>query len=263
MNKKKIGFIGCGHMASAIIQGFDDKTRVMGSEFSEEFAKSAQKRLSIPVISDNTELVNQSDVIFIATKPNCVEEVLKGIKDNVTSEKLVVSIAAGISTAKEEAILKNTRIVRIMPNTPALVKLGMFAITKGKYATDDDVNFVKNLLLSIGKCIIVDESEMDIVTAISGSGPAFIYQVINALAKSGERLGMDYEKALLLSAQTAFGSAKMLMDSPQSPDELIKSVATPGGCTQVGADYFEENNMYEMFYQLIKSTAEKAHALGK
>ena len=125
-------------------------------------------------------------------------------------------------------------------------------------------NFIYKLLSTIGKCIIVDdEAQIDIVTAISGSGPAFYYKVINEIARAGEKLGLDYEKALLLSIQTAIGSAKMALNREISMEELISNVATKGGCTRVGVDCMDEYNTEKLFYDVIKSTAEKACALGK
>ena len=181
MNKKcKIGFIGCGKMASAIIKGaisskFVSEENIKGSEVNCDIAEAAQKRLGIEVLTDNKCLVIDSDVIFIATKPNYVVDVLDEIKEELTPDKLVVSIAAGVSTSKIENIIGRQRVIRVMPNTPALVLEGMSGICKGTYATDEDAEFVIQMLSSIGKCIEVSEDQMDIVTAISGSGPAFFY----------------------------------------------------------------------------------------
>ena len=139
----------------------------------------------------------------------------------------------------------------------------MSGVTGGSSASDDDVNFVIKLLSNIGKAIQVPETQMDIVTAISGSGPAFYYKVINDIARAGEKLGMDYEKALMLSIQTAIGSAKMLLNSDKSAEDLIASVATKGGCTRVGVDYMEEIDTDNIFFNLIDKTAQKANQLGK
>lgn len=266
---KKIGFIGCGKMASAIIGGvisskFVDATDIAASERSAEAAVEKSKLLGIKTVTDNKELVRMSDVVFVATTPNYVEDVISEIKDVVTSDKLVVSIAAGVTTNFIQSILpSDTRVVRVMPNTPALICEGMSGIAKGKCATEEDVEFVKNLLSNIGQCIVVEESQIDIVTAISGSGPAFYYKVINEIARAGEKLGMEYEKALILSIQTAIGSAKMLLNSDKSAEDLIASVATKGGCTRVGVDYMDEADTKDLFYNLIDKTAEKAKALGK
>ncbi|DAA95807.1 TPA: pyrroline-5-carboxylate reductase [Candidatus Gastranaerophilales bacterium HUM_9] len=266
---KKIGFIGCGKMASAIIGGviasnYLPKENIMAAEISEEKASEKSKELGIKVITDNNELVNSVDVVFVATTPNFVEGVLNGIKSSVTKDKLVVSIAAGVTTRFIESILgSDKRVVRVMPNTPALVLEGMSGVAGGTIATEEDVQAVVELLSNIGKAIEVTEEQLDIVTAISGSGPAFYYKVINDIARAGEKMGMDYEKALTLSIQTAIGSAKMLLSSDKSAEDLIASVATKGGCTRVGVDYMEEVDTADMFYNLIEKTAEKAHALGK
>lgn len=266
---KKIGFIGCGKMASAIIGGviasnYLPKENIMAAEINEEKAAEKSKELGIKVITDNNELVNSVDVVFVATTPNFVEGVLNGIKSSVTKDKLVVSIAAGVTTRFIESILgSDKRVVRVMPNTPALVLEGMSGVAGGTIATEEDVQAVVELLSNIGKAIEVTEDQLDIVTAISGSGPAFYYKVINDIARAGEKMGMDYEKALTLSIQTAIGSAKMLLSSDKSAEDLIASVATKGGCTRVGVDYMEEVDTADMFYNLIEKTAEKAHALGK
>ena len=266
---KKIGFIGCGKMASAIIGGviasnYLPKENIMAAEISEEKASEKSKELGIKVITDNNELVNSVDVVFVATTPNFVEGVLNGIKSSVTKDKLVVSIAAGVTTRFIESILgSDKRVVRVMPNTPALVLEGMSGVAGGTIATEEDVQAVVELLSNIGKAIEVTEEQLDIVTAISGSGPAFYYKVINDIARAGEKMGMDYEKALTLSIQTAIGSAKMLLSSDKSAEDLIASVATKGGCTRVGVDYMVEVVTADMLYNLIEKTAEKAHALGK
>lgn len=271
MNKTltKIGFIGCGKMASAIILGIksadkDKKYQLKGSEVNCEIAELAHNRLGIDVLSDNRFLTIGSDVIFIATKPNYVRDVLEEIKDEITPEKLIVSIAAGVSTSAINKIIPNARVIRVMPNTPALVKEGMCAVAKGEYAHQEDAEFVMDLLASIGKVIEVDESQIDIVTAISGSGPAFFYKVIEDMARAGEKLGMDYEKSLMLATQTALGSAKMIFDRGEvSVQNLIDNVATKGGCTFVGISVMNEEHSDKLFYDVIEKTTVKASELGK
>ena len=266
---KKIGFIGCGKMASAIIKGIlnsehKNHLELKGSELNCEIAEAAQTRLGITVLSDNKALAIDSDVIFIATKPNYAAQVLEEIKDELTEDKLIVSIAAGVSTEKISNIIGMHRIIRVMPNTPALVKEGMSGVCKGEFAKDEDIEFVKTLLSGIGKCIEVTETQMDIVTAISGSGPAFFYQVIEDMARAGEKLGLDYEKSLLLATQTALGSAKMIENREEtSVQTLIDNVATKGGCTFVGIETMKEEHSDKLFYNVIDKTAQKAHELGK
>ncbi len=266
---KKIGFIGCGKMASAIIKGITTsscgvKYELKGSEVNCEIAELAQNRLGITVLTDNRMLAIDSDVIFIATKPNYVAQVLEEIKDELTDDKLIVSIAAGVSTEKIQKIIGTKRVIRVMPNTPALVQEGMSGVCKGEFATEEDAQFVMNLLSNIGKVIEVEESQIDIVTAISGSGPAFFYQVIEDMARAGEKLGLDYEKSLLLATQTAAGSAKMVMNRGElSVQTLIDNVATKGGCTFVGIQTMKEKKSDKLFFDVIEKTAVKANELGK
>ena len=219
MANKKIGFIGAGKMASAIIKGliksnFAKSEDITATQAEIDQLEEKSKALGIEVIADNKILAQKSDVIFIAVKPNQALEVLKEINPYITAKKLIVSIAAGVRLEKLESNLpSNTRVIRVMPNTPMLVGEGMSGMIGGKGVTKDDLDYIYNLLSTIGKCIIVDnEAQMDIVTAISGSGPAFYYKVINEIARAGEKLGLDYEKSLLLSIQTAIGSAKMALN---------------------------------------------------
>lgn len=265
---KTVGFIGCGHMASAIIKGilnsgFILPDNVIASEINNKFAQKKKNELGIEVITDNKILSQNSDIIFLATKPNCIKEVLEAIKDELNENKLLVSIAAGVSTEKIENILqKEIPVIRVMPNAPAMVLEGMSGIVRGKYAKDEQVEIIEQLLSNIGKCIVIEEDKIDILTAISGSGPAFFYKTINEIARAGEKLGLEYEKALLLSIQTAIGSAKLMLNSDLTPEELISNIATPGGCTQIGVDFMEKANSKELFFETVKRTAEKAKSLG-
>lgn len=271
MNKmdKKIGFIGCGHMASAIIKGVLDSkflahTQIIASEINEEIAVKKNAELNIEVVTDNKMLTKNSDVIFLATKPNYIKDVLKEIKDELSPYKLIVSIAAGVSTkAIEDEIGFEIPVIRVMPNAPAVILEGMSGIVKGRFAKAEHIEFVKEFLSNIGKCLVIDEDKIDILTAISGSGPAFFYKTINEIARAGEKLGLEYDKALLLSIQTAIGSAKLMLGSYLQPEELIANIATKGGCTQVGVDFMESANSKELFFETIKKTAEKAKSLGE
>ena len=270
MKKYNIGFIGSGKMAGAIIKGliksdFISSENLLATQAEQEGLAEKKQALGIDIILDNKVLVQKSDIVFIATKPSQVVDVLKEIFPFVTSEKLVVSIAAGVNTNKLESHLpEKTRVIRVMPNTPALVGEAMTGMVGGKFASEDDLNYIYKLFSTIGKCIILDdESQMDIVTAISGSGPAFFYKVMNDIARAGEKLGLDYEKALLLSLQTAIGAGKMALNREISMEELVANVATKGGCTRVGVDVMEEVDTAQIFADVISKTTQKACELGK
>ena len=176
---KKAGFIGCGKMASAIIKGilnsqFLTTDKIIASEVTEEFASAKKEELKINVVTDNKLVASQSDVIFLATKPHFIKDVLAEIKDELSENKLIVSIAAGISTKTiEEAIGNVVPVIRVMPNAPAFILEGMSGVVKGTFAKEEHVEFVVSLLSNIGKCLVVDEDKIDVLTAISGSGPAF------------------------------------------------------------------------------------------
>ena len=265
MKKYNIGFIGSGKMAGAIIKSliktnFITPEQLIATQTKSENISEKSASLGIKVILDNKFLVQNSDIIFIATKPNQVIEVLKEISPFITQEKLIVSIAAGVNTSKlEENLPEKTRIIRVMPNTPALIGEGMSGMIGGKYATQEDLEYIYKLLTNIGKCVILEnEAQMDIVTAISGSGPAFFYKVIDDIAHAGENLGLDYEKALLLSIQTAIGSAKMALNREVSMEQLIANVATKGGCTRVGIDVMQELDTEKIFSEVIAKTTQKA-----
>lgn len=264
----KLGFIGCGKMAKAIIQGilnanYLTKADIIASTNSPESLQKIQKELNINTTNDNKKVVEFANIIFIATKPNQVEKVLDEIKEVINPQKLIVSVAAGVNTKKIEEITKNTPVIRVMPNTPALVKEGMSATAKGLYATEEHEKQVHEILSKVGKVISVTENQIDIVTAISGSGPAFFYQIFEDMAQAGVKLGLDYEKSLLLAVQTAIGSAKMTLNRTQSVPELVSNVATKGGCTEVGINEMHRLNSSQLFKEVIAKTTQKAHELGQ
>ena len=263
---KKLGFIGCGEMASTIIKGllnsgFTNITDILASTHTDKSASDRSKVLKITVITNNKEVAKNSEIIILATKPNQIKNVLNEIKEEING-KLVVSIAAGVKILNIEEIIDKSPVVRVMPNTPMLVSEGMCGICLGKLATEKEEKFVTDMLSQVGKVITVPENQIDIVTAISGSGPAFFYQIFEDIAQAGVKLGMDYEKALMLAIQTAIGSAKMTLNRTKSVPELVASVATKGGCTEVGVNTMKELNSSKLFEEIIKNTAKKASELG-
>lgn len=262
-----IGFIGGGKMACAIMQGiinsgYAKKENIFVSDKNEEALKSLKEKFGINTCSSNKDVITNSDAVIFAVKPFILCDVLNEIKPSVKENQLIMSIAAGISIETIEKILGNIPVIRIMPNTPALVNEGMSAVCKGNNAKEEHSQIAINIFKSIGKVIESDEKYIDIITAISGSGPAFYYYIINEIAKAGEKLGLDYNTALKLSAQTAYGSAKMIMESGINPEQLIINVTTPGGCTAVGNDILKENNISDILFKTIEKTAQKAFELG-
>ncbi|MBQ9688379.1 pyrroline-5-carboxylate reductase [bacterium] len=262
MNKDlKLGFIGCGKMTSAIVGGMTERANVFATVRTESKAEAKRAELGISVGVDNRTLVEMCDVIFLATEPKQIEGVLEQIHDLVDG-KVVVSIAAGVSLEKLEKWCGKAPVVRVMPNAPLIVREGMCAIVKGRYCKDEHVRIVEEVLENLGKCVVVDEGKMDVITAISGSGPAFFYKMIHEIALAGEKLGLKYEEALLLAVQTGVGSTKLMSQTELKPEQLIDNICTKGGCTEVGVKTMNDMNSAELFYEVIRTTAEKAKSLG-
>ena len=266
---KTIGFIGAGKMATAIIKGLlnsglFDKDHIIASEPNKDYAHKIEKELGIKMVHNNREAAAEADIILLAVKPFVVKEVLTEIEDRIDDTKLIVTIAAGISSKKVEDVLEKTaRVVKVMPNTPALLGVGMSAVCKGEHASDEDFDEVVKIFESVGKVVKVKEQEIDAITGVSGSGPAFYYYIIDEIAKAGEKLGLDYNMALELSAHTALGAAKMILESGVEPSQLITNVTTPGGTTAEGNKVLQESNISEILFETVKKTAEKSALMGK
>lgn len=265
---RKLGFIGAGTMAKAIINGIISsgiigKQSIIASEISQEAAKKASEELGIDIVTDNKQLLEFSDVIVLCVKPYAIEGVLKELKDFVNEEKLIVSIAAGVNTQSIEDIIgKKTPVIRVMPNTPSLIKEGMAAICRGQYASRGDCDFIMRLFSATGRCIEVEEKLINAVTGISGSGPAFMYLIIDALADGGVKMGLKKDVAVELAAQTAIGAAKMVLETGKHPAILKDEVTTPGGCTIAGLSVMENEHVRSALIKTVQETAKTAAGLG-
>ena len=265
---KKMGFIGAGKMASAIIKGITDSgicsaNNIFVFDVNNAALDKAEKEFGINPEKSNNDVVKNSDIIFCAVKPFVLKDVLNNVKNDFSQEKLLVSIAAGISTKTIENYTGNMPVIRVMPNTPAFVKAGMSAICKGSKAKDEHADLVCQIFDSIGLTVKEEEKNIDVITAISGSGPAYFYYFINEFAKAGEKLGLNKKTSLLLAAQTAFGSAKMALETDIALEQLIINVTTPGGCTEAGNNILAENKTNEIIEKVVVGTMKKAASLGK
>lgn len=263
----KTGFIGGGKMASAILKGMIASNcykseNIFVSDKNSSALNVLKDNFKVNTTEDNTEVVKNSKVLLFAVKPFVLRDVLEEIKPYITSEHIILSIAAGISINTIENIVGEVPVIRIMPNTPALVNAGMSAICKGNFAKHEHVEIAKSIFKNVGEVTETEEKYIDIITAISGSGPAFYYYVIEQIARAGEKLGLDYETCLKLSAQTALGSAKMILETDVSPEQLIINVTTPGGCTEVGNYVLKEGNISQILEKTITKTMIKAKELG-
>lgn len=232
----KIGFLGGGNMAEAIIKGFLAggilARNLAVSVPSEQRRTLLSERYGVHTTCDNGELVKASDVVILAVKPQIFGVALKEMKGEPADEKLFISIMAGVNCATiEEALTPGARVVRGMPNTPALVLEGATAISRGTLATDEDISIACSLFNLVGTTCVVEEKLMDAVTGVSGSGPAYVLTFIEALSDAGVKHGLTRDVATLLATQSVYGTAKLLLETREHPAVLKGDVASPGGTT--------------------------------
>lgn len=264
----KIGFIGSGNMAYALINGLTKKDPNMKkniyiSDKSKEKSQNLSVQFNINLCSNNHDLVSQCDVIFLAVKPTAYSIVLKEISPFISNTKILVSIAAGITIDYIEKFFnKPIKLVRTMPNTPVLVQQGMTAITPNKFISQDELSFIISLFKSVGKVDIIEESLMDVIPAISGSSPAYVFLFIEALADGAVLQGMPREKAYIYAAQAVLGAAKMVIETEQHPGDLKDKVCSPGGTTIEAVYSLEKNKFRGSIIEAMNACTDKARSLN-
>ena len=263
----KIGFIGAGRMGSALIKGFLDAGilkagDIVASDKDEGKLKSLTD-LGVATTQNNREVVKKADVIFLAVKPAEISKVLDEVKDLV-GEKLVVSMAAGVRTKLiEDKLGAKAKVIRVMPNMPCVVGEGATAYCLGRNAGAKDAEVVKKLFGAVGVAVGLKEEHMDAATGLSGSGPAYFYLIIKALAEAGIKEGLPRDVAEKLAAQTAKGAGRMVLNSGKSPDELIDMVRSPGGTTAEGLRVMEDKKVPDAMVEAVKAAAKKARELAR
>ena len=266
----KLTIIGLGNMGQAILDGIlaknilrEDQIIAADKKFGESNYKLDQKYEKLNITSDNKEAVEKSEYIILAVKPQIIEYVLEDIK-NAAHSKVIVSIAAGIKTELIRQYLgSDSKIVRIMPNTPALVAEGMSALNYSPAVEADEKAFVEKIFNSLGETVEVEEKDMDAVTGLSGSGPAYVYLFVEALSDAGVLKGLDRETALKLAAQTVKGGAEMVLKSGKHPAQLKDMVTSPAGTTIAGVAALEENAFRSAVIKAVQAAAERSEELGK
>lgn len=262
------GFIGAGKMATALIQGMlkagsVTPERVLASDPLPEAREALKRACGVSVLDGNARVVGGSDVLVLAVKPQSMAAVLAEIRPLVTSDHLVVSIAAGASISTLAAGLgPDRRIVRVMPNTPALVGEGASAYCLGPIVGPDDEALVRSCLLSVGTAHRAPESQLDAVTGLSGSGPAFVYTIIEALSDGGVRAGLPRELATALAAQTVLGAAKMVLETGLHTGTLKDHVASPGGTTIAGIHALERGGVRAALMDAVQAATERSAELA-
>lgn len=261
---KKIGFIGAGNMGSAMIGGIIKSNllkpkEIIASALSDYTLEKIENEFKINTTKDSKEVVKNSNIIVVAVKPNIYDTVLDEIKELITDEKIIITIAAGKSIQSVESVIgSDKKIVRTMPNTPALVNEGMSAICPNKNITPDELNLVVDLFNSFGKCEIVNEHLIDAVIGVSGSSPAYVFMFIEALADGAVKAGMPRNKAYKFAAQSVMGSAKMVLEGKKHPGELKDMVCSPGGTTIEAVSVLEEENMRASVIKAVSAAVKKS-----
>lgn len=264
---KKLAVVGVGKLGEALIaglikQGDLKENDIAGSVAHEPSIARVKERLGISVGTDNRELVKDRDIILLAVKPQNMDAVLKEIADLLTEKQLIVSVAASVTTKfVQERLPKNVPVVRAMPNTPSIMNAGMTGLCMGTYAREADKQMAEAIFTCVGRTVFVDESLMDGVTALSASGPAYLYVVIESLAEAGVKLGIPRETSTLLAAQTMYGAARMVLESKAHPALLKDTVTTPAGCTIDGLMELEEGKLRVTLIKAVVKAAERAREL--
>jgi pyrroline-5-carboxylate reductase len=264
-----IGFIGAGQMARALARGFGQAALIKPGQIlaadafpaaAEQFAREVA---GAKIAADNRALVAQSAVVFLSVKPQNMPAVYQELAGADVSGKLFISIAAGVTLAKLGEGLKTSRVIRVMPNTPALVGEGASAYALGSGATADDGKLVGQLLAAVGQAHQVDERLLDAVTGLSGSGPAFVYVMIEALSDGGVRMGLPREVATALAAQTVRGAAAMVLETGEHTSVLKDRVASPGGTTIAGLQALEDRGLRAALIAAVEAATRRSQELGK
>ena len=267
--KLTIGFLGTGKMATALARGFIraglvTAKQVFGSDPVAEARVAFGKTTGARIVPENVALTKLASVLILATKPDHTGAVLAGIRAHFTPRHLLISIAAGVPTAKLEAALPpRARVIRVMPNTPALLGASASGFALGKSATRSDGQLALRLLSSVGVAVELKESLLDAVTGLSGSGPAYVYQFIEALSDGGVASGLPRDVATKLAAQTVLGAARMVLETGQHPGALKDMVTSPGGTTIEGLHELEKGKLRGTVISAVRAATEKSKRLGQ
>lgn len=269
LQDKRIAFIGVGNMGEALIKGLLAAATVrpeqlIATDIRRDRLEAIRKAYQIETLADNREAVSKAQILLLAVKPQVMDAVLGELAPAVAEDHLLLSIAAGIRTAFIEArFSRPTRVVRIMPNTPALVLAGATAIAPGRHTTAEDLQTARQIFEAVGRVVEIEEKLMEAVTGLSGSGPAYVFVVIEALTDAGVRTGLPREVATLLAAQTVLGAARMVLETGEHPARLRDAVTSPAGTTIAGLHVLEDAGFRGILMTAVEAATRRAQELGK
>ena len=269
LNNKTIGFIGAGNMAETLLGGLINSKQskpenIMCSDIRESRLEELEKKYGIQSTTENIAVVNASEIIIYAVKPQIIAEVLKETADTLDMSKLIISIAAGVPMVAIESLLhKDLRLIRSMPNVCVAVNEGATAIAAGAHAKPEYIDMAKAIFNSVGRCIFLKENHLlDAVTGLSGSGPAYIFMIVDALADAGVKMGLSRVDARELSSQTVLGAAKMLLETNIHPGQLKDMVTSPGGTAIAGLHTLEKGGLRTTLINGVEAATLRSKELG-
>jgi pyrroline-5-carboxylate reductase len=262
----RLGFIGAGKLAGSVIRGllrakFCPAKEIIASEPHEETRAALRDKIGIDVTTANADVAQAADVIFIGVKPAAVLPVLRELPVDLAG-KVMISLAAGVRLKNMEAV-SEARFMRALTNTPSAICRAASAIARGTRSTNEDVALAQKIFSAIGVVVEIEEDQIDAVTALAGSGPAFVYTVIEALAEGGEKVGLALNVALALATQTVLGAAQLALETRKSPAELIKMVVTPGGTTASGLDMMKKLGTAKSLIAAVEAAAKRGQEMAQ
>jgi pyrroline-5-carboxylate reductase len=264
---KRIAVLGAGKMGEALITGMLDAGIVSKRQFiatagHQERLEVLKQKLGIETTLSNGEAVRKAHLVLVCLKPQAVEEVIRQVADDLTPNHVVISVAASVTSKLIESVLdKPVPVIRTMPNTPSLIKKGMTALAPGKYATEEHMMQARKIFDAIGRSIILDEKHMDAVTALSASGPAFVYIIIESFAEAGVKVGLPREAATILASQMVLGASSMVLETGEHPAKLKDLVTTPAGCTIDGILELEDGGLRTTLIKAVVRATYRAKEL--
>jgi len=269
LKNKQVGILGTGNMGEALTHGLlyghlCRPEQIFCSDVRGERLKTIKEKYGVKTTSHNAEVVKQSDIVILSVKPQIMKPVVEEIAEYLDLSKLIISIAAGVPLdAIESCAQKDLKLIRVMPNICVSVREGVSAIAAGKHAMKDDLMMAKTIFDSVGKSLFIDEYLLDAVTGLSGSGPAYIFLIIDALADAGVKVGLSRDDALVLASQTVLGAARMLIETGEHPGKLKDMVTSPGGTAIAGLHTLEEGGLRTTLINAVEVATQRARVLGE
>jgi pyrroline-5-carboxylate reductase len=269
LSNKTIGFVGAGNMAETLLSGListnlSKPSNIICSDVRKDRLEELKETYGINITTDNSEAIRSSQIVIYAIKPQIMAEVIKETAPVLDASKLIISIAAGVPMAAIESLIhKDLRLIRAMPNLCVAVQEGATAIAAGAHAKKEDIDQAMAIFSSVGRCVFLKENNlMDAVTGLSGSGPAYIFMIVDALADAGVKMGLSRQEARILSSQTVMGAAKMLLETKIHPGELKDMVTSPGGTAIAGLHTLEKGGLRTTLINAVEAATKRSQELG-